>query len=207
MLMKSTPTKYMFVALAALFFLCVQGCTSATHGTGKFEEFGSSDMFSRSFPGTSKAGCEAARRALLSQGYVINDWSTTAVKGRRKFQGDGDIHMEVEFNITCVANSKGSNSVTVFANAVRDRYSLKKSSTNASVGVGAIGSVSLPFGSTDDSLVKVASETIANESLYQRFFELIERYLDDSAVDTDTNSAINKAPTTVDTPPDKALTP
>jgi hypothetical protein len=110
--------------------------------------------------------------------------STSAVdKGRRKFQPESDVHVEIEFNVVCASDSKGSNSTTVFANAVRDRYSLKKSSTSASLGVGGIGSVSLPFGASDDSLVKVASETIPTGKFYDRFFQLVERYRDDSSAE------------------------
>jgi hypothetical protein len=45
------------------------------------------------------------------------------------------------------------------------------------VGVGAIGSLSLPFTSSDDSLVKVASETITSAPFYDRFYKLLQRYL------------------------------
>jgi Uncharacterized protein conserved in bacteria (DUF2242) len=146
------------------------------------EEFGATDVFSHSFAGADKASCEAARRALLSQGYVISDAKSSFIKGRRKFQPESDVHVEIEFSVVCASDSKGSNSTTVFANAVRDRYTLKKSSTSASIGVGGIGSVSLPFGASDDSLVKVASETIPTGKFYDRFFQLVERYLDDSSV-------------------------
>jgi len=61
--------------------------------------------------------------------------------------------------------------------ALQDRYALKKGSTAASVGVGAIGSLSLPFTSGDDSLVKVASETVTSASFYDRFFKLVASYL------------------------------
>ena len=60
-----------------------------------------------------------------------------------------------------------------------DRYSLKKNTNSASLGVGGIGSISLPFGASNDSMVKVASETISDAKLYGRFFDLVERYLDD----------------------------
>ncbi len=142
------------------------------------EEFGATSVFTRNFPGTENLTCEAARRALLSQGYVIIDWKPAQIRGRRKYQPETDIHAEIEFSVVCVADSKGSNSSTVFVNAVRDRYSLKKSNTSASIGVSAIGSVSLPFGSTDESMVKVASETIPTGHFYDQFFELLERYLD-----------------------------
>lgn len=161
----------------------LSGCAATKFVRDKNEGFDSTDVFAHSFPGTDQASCEAARRALLSQGYVISEATSAFIKGRRKFQPESDVHVEIEFSVVCAADSKGSNSTTVFANAVRDRYSLKKSSTSASLGVGGIGSVSLPFGASDDSLVKVASETIPTGKFYDRFFQLVERYRDDSSVD------------------------
>ncbi|RZI44403.1 DUF2242 domain-containing protein [Herbaspirillum sp. HC18] len=156
-------------------------CSSASKLSVQ-EDFGSSDTFAHSFAGNNKDTCEAARRALLSQGYVIREANPSTVRGHKNFQPGADVHVQIDFYIVCAPNSKGSNSTTAFANAVRDRYSLKKSSTSASLGVGALGSVSLPFGSSDDSLVKVASETISNKQFYERFFSLVERYFDDTSV-------------------------
>ena len=85
--------------------------------------------------------------------------------------------MEIEVSVVCASNSAGSNSTTVFANAVQDGYSLKKSSSSASIGVPALGLVSLPIGSSDDALVKVGSETTSSG----KFYDLVERYLDDSS--------------------------
>ncbi|OWW22114.1 DUF2242 domain-containing protein [Noviherbaspirillum denitrificans] len=146
------------------------------------EDFASTDIHAHSFPGTDKATCEAARRALLSQGYVIHEANPSLVRGRKNFQPGADVHMQIEFHIVCAPDSKGSNSTTAFVTAVRDRYSLKKSSTSASLGVPALGSLSVPFGMSDESLVRVASETIANKLFYERFFALVERYFDDSSV-------------------------
>ena len=168
-----------FVILLSLASCVVlSACSTSRNSSLQHEDFGETGVFTRSFPGTEQAACEAARRALLSQGYVISDWQTAVIKGRRKYQHDADVHSEIEFNVVCVADSKGSNSTTVFANAIRDRYSLKKSNNSASIGVSAIGSVSLPFGSSDDALVKVASETIPTGQFYNQFYELLERYLD-----------------------------
>jgi len=178
--------KYRRHVLSCLFLFpiaFVNGCSTTADVVNQQEEFGSTGVFARSVPGTGKTGCEAARRALLSQGYVISESNDAAVRGRRKFQPNGENHVEIEFNVVCAPNSKGSNSTTIFANAVRDRYSLKKSSTSASLGVGVLGSVSLPIGATNDSLVKVASETISSGRLYRRFFEAVERYLDDAPAD------------------------
>jgi hypothetical protein len=43
--------------------------------------------------------------------------------------------------------------------------------------VGAVGTLSLPFSASDDSLVRVASETISSEDFYERLFILIHRFL------------------------------
>ncbi len=179
----SKSSSFLFAGSMLLLSSFLSACTS-TGTSGKTavmhkDEFGMSDMFTYSFPSTDKEGCEASRRALLSQGYIISDANDNNVKGRRKFQSDDETHVEIEFNVVCAPNSKGSNSTTIFINAVRDRYSLKKNSTSASLGVGGIGSISLPFGASNDSMVKVASETIADAKLYGRFFDLVERYLDD----------------------------
>ena len=54
---------------------------------------------------------------------------------------------------------------------------MKKTNSAASLGLPALGSVSLPFSASDDSLVKVASQTILESKFYDRFFGLVERYL------------------------------
>ena len=43
--------------------------------------------------------------------------------------------------------------------------------------VGAIGSVSLPFSASSDSLVKVGSATVTRDTFYENFFDLVKRYL------------------------------
>jgi len=65
----------------------------------------------------------------------------------------------------------------VYVNAIQDRYVLKKNPNSATVGVSAIGSVSIPLTPSEDSLVKVASETIPAGPFYDRFFVLMQRNL------------------------------
>jgi hypothetical protein len=113
---------------------------------------------------------------LLSQGYLTSTTGSDAVEGRKKFQQDANMHLEIEFHVVCVPNSKGGGSIA-FVNALQERYTLKKSASSASVGVGAFGTFSVPFGSSDDALVKVASETITAGDFYGRFFGLVAHYL------------------------------
>lgn len=138
------------------------------------ESFDSGDTYSRSVPGAPAQACEAARRTLLSQGYAIARADTAAVEGNKNFQPRDDEHEQLVLRISCAARGEQS---LVFVSAVQDRYALKKSPTSASVGVGALGSVSLPFGSNDDSLVKVASSTVQDADFYRRFFDRLQQYL------------------------------
>lgn len=159
----------------------LSACSSTPRAAYPLESFTSTNVFSSTFPGSNQVACEGARRALLSQGYIISKADANEVIGEKKFQMENDVHMQIEFHVACAEDSKGSNSTTVFANAVRDRYTLKKSNDSASLGVGVLGSVSLPIRMSDDSLVKVASETIPAKEFYDGFFVLMGRYIDTPA--------------------------
>ena len=152
------------------------GCSSSKQAVYDHEHFDDAGTFSRSYPATDLSSCEAGRRALLSQGYIITSSDPKMISGRKSFQQTGDTHIEISFNLVCAADAAGGTS-TMFANALQDRYALKKTNTSASLGVGVLGSVSMPIGSTDDSMVKVASETVASAKFYDRFFALVENFL------------------------------
>lgn len=139
------------------------------------ETFEADESHSRLYDGTVAATCEAGRRALLSQGYVISAADNRLVRGTKRFQPEGEVHVEINFNIVCAA--EGDKTATMFVSAQQDKYVVKKNPTAASIGVSAIGSVSVPLGSTEDSLVKVASETIPSGVFYERFFSLVDKML------------------------------
>lgn len=161
----------------ALLLASAAGCSSKKTGIYEHESFDDSGTFSRNYPVSDIASCEAARRALLSQGYIITSSDPKIVAGHKSFQQTADTHLEISFNITCAADSPADKSSIVFANALQDRYALKKVNSSASLGVGVLGSVSMPIGSTDDSMVKVASETVSADTFYDRYFALVESFL------------------------------
>jgi hypothetical protein len=139
------------------------------------ETFDADETFSRTYAVPPEVACEAARRALLGQGYVVAASSPSAVTATKNFQPSEDDHTQIEVRTSCAPRRDGGS--LVFVSALRDRYALKKSATSASLGVGALGSVSLPVGSSDDSLVRVASSTVQDAGFYQRFFERVGYYL------------------------------
>ena len=143
------------------------------------ERFQSDETFSRLFDAGVDDTCEAARRALLSQGYIITLARSDAISGSKRFQPDGDVHIEISFNVVCVPEGGLGELATAYVSALQDRYALKKLPSNTSVGVGPLGSISVPLWSSDDSLVKVGSETIPAGPFYDRYFALMHRLLGD----------------------------
>ena len=172
--------------------------TSCNAPVRKFdpEEFGSTTTHARNYAVVPAKTCEAARRALLSQGFLIAVANAERVNGRKNFQPDPQMHVELEFHIVCAPDGQGGKKSIAFVNALQDRYTLKKSSSSASVGVGPIGSLSLPFSSSDDAMVRVASETITTAAFYDRFFVLLQRYLaaDSDRVDPKVEEAVKNLP-------------
>ncbi|MET0775856.1 MAG: DUF2242 domain-containing protein [Pseudomonas mandelii] len=171
---KSIPMR---VAGLALLLAAVAGCSSKKAPIYEHENFDDSGTFSRNYPVTDAQTCEAARRALLSQGYIITSADPKLVSGHKSFQQTGETHMEISFSVVCADDGSEGHHATMFANALQDRYALKKTNNSASVGVGVLGSVSMPIGSSDDSMVKVASETVSSAKFYERFFALVELFL------------------------------
>ncbi|PXX38968.1 MULTISPECIES: DUF2242 domain-containing protein [Burkholderia] len=163
-------------ALAAATVLAA--CSSPPKPIYQQEQFdAATSPYAHTFHSKSDAACEAARRALLSQGYVVSSSRNDAVDGSKNFQPNNDMHVVIEFHVVCAdATADGSSSIA-YVNAVQDRYTLKKSNTSASVGLSVFGSLSLPIGSSDDALVKTASETIPAGVFYERFFNLVDHFL------------------------------
>jgi hypothetical protein len=169
-----SASRFLLLSVAAT---ALAGCAASKAPVFEREAFGSASTFSRVMVASGERSCEAARRALLSQGYIISVARADLVQGYKNFQPMAESHVQISFNIVCVPEFAGSEHATVFVNAVQDRYALKKTNTAAGVGVSVLGSVSLPLPGSDDSLVKVASETIVSGEFYDRWFALLERYL------------------------------
>jgi hypothetical protein len=172
---RSSPLPWAALIACALLSAC--GTTAKPKSAPLFmeESFDSDNIYSRSYATTPARACEAARRALLGQGYVVVRATGEAVEATKNFQPQPEDHQQLDLRVSCVEH--GADQALVFVSAVQDRYALKKNPTSASVGVGVLGSVSLPIGSSDDSLVRVASKTVRDAEFYKRFFDRVGYYL------------------------------
>ncbi|MBC8731786.1 DUF2242 domain-containing protein [Paraburkholderia sp. UCT2] len=164
---------------AALFGLVALTACSSTpqpQFTQELFETGASP-YARNFNSSTGDSCEAARRALLSQGYLTTMSRPDTVDGTKNFQPTGDSHVVVEFHVVCTPGEEAADTSIVYVNAVQNGFALKKSDTSASVGLSVLGSLSLPIRSNSDAMVKISSETIPSGKFYDRFFGLVDHYL------------------------------
>lgn len=168
-----------FSAMGVLLLLTAcAGGRSASEAMPKVEEkFGSAATYSRMFDATPAQTCEAARRALLSQGYIVNKADKDVVEGQKSFQPQPDRHVLMNIRVTCVAENSDGQLSMGFVSALQDSYALKMASNSASLGVSMLGTVSVPVAAGHDSMIKIGSETVANGQFYDSFFDLMRRYL------------------------------
>ncbi len=155
--------------------LALAGCSSAPRPAYP-ETFKDTNTYSRAYPATNAATCEAARRALLSQGYTIGKAQTDGVEGQKNFPGqdDGKQHQ--------VISSRGlhvGSPGTAEYHRVRERGAgsvhHQEDHQFGGRGAGACWDrCRCRSGPTDDSLAKVSSETISTPSFYDGFFELLQ---------------------------------
>ncbi len=162
------------ILTAALCVLLLTACGSNAVYTK--ESFAVDSPFQKRVTVKTAAACESARRALLAQGYLIDSSSGEQIKGRKAYKSEDERSTFIEMQVVCAPDSNGS---TLYATALLSTYDVKKTGASASVGVRALGSLSLPFGQSADSMVKVSDETIDDKSFYQRFFTAVDYILMD----------------------------
>ncbi|WP_111877887.1 DUF2242 domain-containing protein [Paracidovorax anthurii] len=191
-------------AVAALALAGCSGVPSSMPGLGapRFDpdDFNTNaSIYTRHIDAPPARVCEGARRALLSQGYLVGTASAEVVAGRKYFQPSTDIHYQVEMRVVCATEGADKQRTAVFASALQDRYVIKKINNSASLGVGALGSVSLPVSASDDTLVKVGSETVTDARFYDRFFQVFDRFIPPREAPQEVGQASPKVPVTADT--------
>ncbi len=133
--------------------------------------------FQRDYSEDYLVSCQAAHRALLGDGFLMDIEAKDKLKARKSYRIDNERGSVVEMTITCLPNADGSS--TMYANGLRSAYELKKSSTSASVGVSVFGSLSVPIGQSADSMVKTTDETITDPVFYRNFFVSVGKILDE----------------------------
>ena len=156
------------VLLGLLLSACSSTKTSRSYQTEAFTSESPFQYYSNQAP---DKACEIARRALLSQGYQVEESKPGNVRGEKYFRPTPDEGTRLSITLVCLPSSLGT---VIYASALETQYEMKSKGSNAGVSVAAFGSVSLPWSIDKDTLVKVGEETVTAPAFYQRLFELIK---------------------------------
>ncbi|HEY2464893.1 MAG TPA: DUF2242 domain-containing protein [Steroidobacteraceae bacterium] len=137
-------------------------------------EFTADAPFSRNFSGSGDAVCWSVKRAMLSQGYMLDRPNDAGVMtGSRDEQPGPKVNITTRLQTTCADNRNGTS--IVFVTAVREENKLQKMKQSTSVGVGP-ATLTMPAGSAK-VLGTVSRETIKDPNFYGQFFTLVQGYV------------------------------
>lgn len=151
--------------------LLLTGCASSPPAPAyRNESFSSESPYEYWSTRDPAAACELAKRALLSQGYQVDDTKPQNIRGEKLFQPVPEHEMKLDITLVCLPSNVGA---VVYANAQQTRFELKARANSAGVSVAGIGSISLPWAADKENLVKVGEETISDPDFYRRLFALI----------------------------------
>ena len=161
-------------ALLAAALIAGGGCASRKVDVAQ-ESISARAPFSRTFPGPGDAVCWSVKRALLSQGYMLDRPAESGVlTGTRDFQPEPKLNVSYHLQTTCADNRDGTS--IVFVTAEREDSQLQKMKQSTSVGVGP-ATLTMPSGSAQ-VLGVVRRETVKDPGFYARFFSLVQSYID-----------------------------
>lgn len=157
--------------------LLLLGCASHPHTTPAYvsESFSSQSPFHKHFNLPPEASCRLGTRALLSQGYGLENGQGESIRGSKYFQPTSAQQMRLDISLVCLPENDGT---ALYVRAVQTRSELKKSASSTGVSVAGIGSINLPWTEGNEALVKVGEETVSDPDFYRRFFELLETFID-----------------------------
>ncbi len=152
----------------------VVGCAGRKHDLAR-DSFSEAAPFSKTLTGSGDTVCWSVKRALLSQGYMLDrpDESSSVLTGTRDFQPSRNLNVAVHLQATCADNRNGTSIVFVIATREDSRLQKMKQSTTAGIGPAMI---TVPSGSAK-VLGVVRRETISDPTFYDRFFQLVQEFV------------------------------
>ena len=151
----------------------IVGCASRQHDVAS-DAISVKAPFSETFSGSADTVCWSVKRALLSQGYMLDRTAESGVlTGTREFQPDPKLNVAIHLQTSCADNRDGTS--IVFVTASREESELQKMKQSTSVGVGP-ATLTMPSGSAE-VLGVVRRETIQDPDFYNRFFALINAFV------------------------------
>jgi len=169
--------------LASIACLCCLGLSVTLSGCGKrdtvrHESFQSDTPFSAKVSGRGEDVCWSVKRALLTQGYILDRGGEGLIMtGTKDLQPDEETNISLRLQATCVDNRDGTS--TVFASALRETSKMQTVAHSTTYGA-SIATISLPSG-TDKALRVQRRETVQDPKFYRSFYALVQTYASEEA--------------------------
>jgi hypothetical protein len=162
---------FLWASGVALAVALLGGCASHHRDPPPFS---ANAPFSKTLVGSSDTVCWSVKRALLSQGYLLDRSSSEpgVLTGTRDYQPSADQNVDIRLQTTCAGNPDGSS--IVFATAVKENSRLQRMKQTTSAGIGP-ATLTYPSGSAK-VLGLISRETIQDPQFYDQFFSLVQRY-------------------------------
>lgn len=155
--------------------LAMAACSTAPSPVYRAEKFETETPFTFHSDLPPIVLCDLGKRALLSQGYEVDASAPQQIRGAKFFQPQNDYQVQLRITLVCLP---GKDDSTIFANALQTRHELKSGGSSTGLSVTGLGSISVPWPTDKNALVKVGEETINDPDFYRRLFVLIENLAD-----------------------------
>jgi Uncharacterized protein conserved in bacteria (DUF2242) len=159
-------------SLLLCLMVLASGCAHGKRDEGG--RFSAAAPFSKTISGSGDAVCWSVKRALLSQGYMLDRPAESGIlTGTMDSQPKPKVNVSIHLQTTCADNRNGTS--IVFATATREESQLQKMKQSTSAGIGP-ATVTMPAGSAK-VLGVVRRETIQDPDFYNNFFLLVDKFV------------------------------
>lgn len=138
------------------------------------EQFQSDPRHRRDYQAAAPVLCDAARRVLLGDGYVVTKGEGQSLFGDKEFQGDEKQRAILHLCVACEPRAGGS---TLFVTAIEEHFDVKATRKSTLIGVPIVAPLSIGTRRESDSQVMTRGETVKDRGFYERLYRAVQREL------------------------------
>ena len=150
---------------------------AACGGAGSYaqrEEFASEARHRRDFAVAAPSLCDAARRAMLGDGYIVTRSEDGPLLGGKEFQVDENRHAILNLYVNCEPRAGGA---TLFVTATEEHFDVKATRQSSTIGFPVLAPLYFGTLREAESQVKIRGETITENAFYERYYRAVQREL------------------------------
>ena len=163
----------MKTALVSLLLIALAACGGPPRYAPN-EEFAADARHHRDFSTNAAALCDAARRVLLGDGYLVTRSEDQSLVGGKEFQVEEQQHAILNVYVSCERRASGS---TLYVTATEEHFDVKTTRQSSSIGFPMVAPIYYGTQSEANGQVKTRGETVSESGFYERFYRAVQRQL------------------------------